>query len=264
MFQPLYVAATGLNAFEDEMTDITNNLANARTVGFKKGRTEKESTFYVDKSFSDFLKDATVKSTNNNQMELGTGVRVVSTPKDFTQGSLEKTNNALDLAIQGDGFFQLKMQDGQIAFSRAGSFHADSAGNLVDPNGRLLDPAIVLPEGVSSVLIRQDGTVLASINNSSELNEVGQLTLAKFTNPAGLKSVGQNLYMQTPASGEPMIGQANQEGFGSVNQFSLEQSNVDVISEMMRMVMIQRVFDTVTKAVQSYDGMLTSVGRIKG
>lgn len=264
MFQPLYVAATGLSALQDEILDITNNLANAKTVAFKKGRTEMESLSYIDKSFKDVLYQAmSGTETPPVNVEHGTGVRVASTPKDFTQGSIETTNNPLDIAIQGEGFFQLKMPDGTIVYSRAGNFHIDNEGNLVDPNGRLLDPSIVFPEGTTSVTITQDGTVLVAVNNEMSMSEIGQISLARFTNPAGLKSIGQNLYEATEASGQPSVGIATEEGFGTISQFSLEQSNVDVISEMMRMVMVQRVFDTVTKAVQSYEGMLTSIEKLK-
>ena len=264
MFQPLYVAATGLSAMQDEILDITNNLSNAQTVAFKKGRSEMESLFFVEKSFKDTLHEAmSGAETPPVNVEYGTGVRVASTPKDFTQGSLQTTNNPLDLAVQGDGFFKIKMADGTFAYSRAGNFHMDDAGNLADPNGRLLEPAIILPPGTSSVVVSQDGTVQVSISGSTDLTEVGQITLARFTNPAGLQSIGQNLYQATPASGEEAIGTATQNGYGSLNQFSLEQSNVDVIAEMMRMVTVQRVFDTVTKAVSSYENMLTSLNQMK-
>jgi flagellar basal-body rod protein FlgG len=264
MFQPLYVAATGLSALQDEILNITNNLANAKTVAFKKESAQMESLFYIEKSFKDVLYEAmSGTETPPVNVEYGTGVRVASTPKDFTQGSLETTSNALDLAIQGEGFFQLKLPDGNIAFSRAGNFHIDNEGNLVDPNGRLLEPPIVLPEGTTSVSIRQDGVILVSINNDTSLSEIGQLTLARFTNSAGLKSIGQNLYQATEASGQPAVGSPTQEGYGSIVQFSLEQSNVDVISEMMKMVTVQRVFDTVTKAVASYQAMLASLDKMK-
>lgn len=264
MFQPLYVAATGLSAMQDEILEITNNLANAKTVAFKKGRTEMESLFFIEKSFKDMLYEAmSGTETPPVSVEYGTGVRVASTPRDFTQGSIEITNNPLDVAIKGEGFFQFRMPDGTAAYGRAGNLHIDNEGNLVDPNGHMLASEIVIPEGTTSVVIRQDGVVLVVVNNETEYSEVGQIDLARFTNPAGLKSVGQNLYQATEASGDPFIGIAGEEGFGAINQYALEQSNVDVISEMMRMVMVQRVFDTVSKAVQSYEGMLTSLERMK-
>ncbi len=265
MFQPLYVAATGLSAIEDELLNITNNLANAKTVAFKKARTEMESLFYVEKSFKDFLQAATNGTgTPPVNVEYGTGVRVAATPLDFTQGSIEVTNNPLDIAIKGEGFFQLKMADGSLSYSQAGNLHIDNDGNLVDPNGHLLDPAIVFPAETTSVVIRQDGTVAVAINNASEYSDLGQITLARFTNPAGLKAIGQNLYQISDSSGEPQIGIPGDGGMGLINQNALEQANVDVISEMMRMVTAQRVFDTVTKAVQSYTGMLDAIGKMNG
>jgi flagellar basal-body rod protein FlgG len=266
MFEPLYVAATGMNAFEAEMVDITNNLANARTVGFKKGRTEKESLFTIEKTFQSELRDQMVKQGITppfGPTEYGTGVRIASTPKDFSQGTIEVTNNPLDIAIQGDGFFQFNMPDGTYAYGRAGNLHIDNEGNIVDPNGHRLEPNIIVPQGTTRITIKQDGTILANLNNSVETQEIGQINVIKFVNPVGLKSLGQNLYAETPSSGQPIIGTGNQEGYGYISQYSLEGSNVDVISEMMRMVMIQRVFDTVSKAVQSYDGMLTAVERMK-
>ncbi|MBU0629364.1 MAG: flagellar basal-body rod protein FlgG [Candidatus Margulisbacteria bacterium] len=264
MFQPLYVAATGLDTLQDEILDITNNLANAKTVGFKKGRAEMESLFYVEKSFKDMLYEEISGAENTPvNVEYGTGVRIASTPKDHTQGAIEVTNNPLDLAVQGEGFFMVRLPDGSQAYSRAGNFRVDDAGNIVDPNGRILEPGIVIPGDTTSVTISQDGTILIARNNEKDLTEVGQINLARFTNKAGLKSLGQNLYQKTESSGEPVVGVANADGYGSINQYSLEQSNVDVISEMMRMVMAQRVFDTVTKAVQSYEGMLASLDKMK-
>jgi flagellar basal-body rod protein FlgG len=264
MFQPLYVAATGLSAMQDEILDITNNLANAKTVAFKKSRSEMESLFFVEKSFKDTLSDAMagVEQPPVN-VEHGTGVRVAATTKDFTQGAIEVTNNPLDLAIQGEGFFQLKLADGSLAYSRAGNFHLDNDRNIVDPNGRILQPNIQVPDGATSVVIQQDGTIKVTTATNPDLTEIGQIAIAKFTNPAGLTSLGQNLYKASDASGEPALAAPNQTGYGTLNQYSIEQSNVDVISEMMKMVMVQRVFDTVTKAVSSYEGMLAKLETMK-
>jgi len=266
MFEPLYVAATGMNVFEDEMVDITNNLANARTVGFKRGRTEKENLFTIERTFQKELREQMIKQgvvPSFGPSSYGTGVRVVATTKDFSQGTMEVTSNPLDMAVQGDGFFKFILPDGAAAYGRAGNLHVDNDRNLVDPNGYKVQPSIVIPDGTTGIAIRQDGTVLVSVNNSVEQEEIGQITLARFINPGGLESIGQNLFKLTDSSGEPIEGVANQEGFGSINQYALESSNVDVISEMMRMVMIQRVFDTVAKAVQTYDAMLTALERIK-
>jgi flagellar basal-body rod protein FlgG len=266
MFEPLYVAATGMNVFQDEMVDITNNMANARTVGFKKGRVEKESLFTIERTFQTELRDQMIKQGINptsGPIEYGTGVRVAATPKDFTQGAIETTSNPMDIAISGEGFFKFQMPDGTFSYSRAGNLHIDNDGNISDPNGHILDPGFTIPDGTTKVLIRQDGTVSVSINNSVAMQDIGQITLTRFLNPVGLKSIGQNMFTETVASGSPVDGLANQDGLGAINQYSLEGSNVDIISEMMRMVMVQRVFDTVSKAVQSYDSILTSVGRMK-
>lgn len=262
MFQPLYVAATGLSAFENEILEITNNLANAQTVGFKKGRTEMESLFYIQKSFKDTLTEEMDKIEEITP-EFGTGVRVSATNFDFSQGKMETTSNPLDVAIQGEGFFQFKMPDGSTAYGRAGNLHADNDGNIVDPNGHLLADGIVLPSGTTGVVIQQDGTVLVQVNNELAQSEIGQITVAKFNNPAGLKSLGQNLYAETDASGQPLTGYAGDSGFGTIAQYSLESSNVDVVSEMMRMVMVQRIFEAITKAVSSYESIITSVQRMK-
>ena len=264
MFQPLYVAATGLSALQDKILTITNNLANAKTVAFKKARTESESLFYVEKSFKDRLYEAmSGNDTPPVSVEYGTGVRIASTPSDFTQGSFETTSNPLDIAIKGEGFLQFKMADGTIAYGRAGNLHIDDAGNLVDPNGHMLESPVVVPPGTTSIVIRTDGVVLVAVNNSSDYSEIGQINLVRFTNQTGLKNIGQNLYQAAPASGEAMVGVPGQENFGTISQYSQEQSNVDVITEMMEMVMTQRVFDTVTKAVQSYDAMLDSLRNMR-
>lgn len=264
MFQPLYVAATGLSALQDDILNITNNVANSQTVAFKSGRTQMESLYYVEKSFKDTLYQAMAgQDTPPVNVEYGTGVRISSTPKNFQQGAIETTTNASDLAIQGDGFFQFKLADGSIAYGRAGNLHVDNSNNLADPNGNIIEPGLVLPDNTTSLVVQADGTVFAAVNNETSYTEVGQINLARFTNPAGLKSMGQNLFQATEASGSAMIGIGGEEGFGAINQYALEKSNVDVISEMMNMVMVQRVFDTVTKAVQSYEGMLASLEKMK-
>jgi flagellar basal-body rod protein FlgG len=262
MFKPLYVASTGLNAFDTEMIDITNNLANAKTTGFKRGRVDFE-TIYAQAILS------ASQRINNDQTkpvtsELGSGVKVAGTPKDFSQGTVEVTKSPLDIAIQGDGFLQFRLPDGTVAYSRAGNFQQDSSGNLISPSGYPLEPNITLPQGTTDILIDASGKFFVQVNNQLEQIEVGQLSLARFINPQGLESRGENLYVKSNASGEPIIGLPGEEGFGGIAQFSLETSNVDVVEELMRMIITQRVFDTVTKAVQSYEAMLTSVGQMKG
>jgi flagellar basal-body rod protein FlgG len=265
MFQPLYVAATGLDALQNELGDVTNNLSNAKTVAFKKGRIDMENLSYVSKTFDQELDSAMARGEQVNPrgvIEYGTGVNIAATTKDFKQGTIDTTNNQLDLAIYGDGFFSFKMPDGSMAYSRAGNLKLDNEGNLVDPNGHLIEPSIKVPDGTAAISILQDGTVIA-LDSSSNQTDLGQISLTRFTNTQGLTAIGQNLFQATAASGEPQIGVAGDNGFGTINQYSLEASNVDVISEMMRMVMVQRIFDTVTKAVQSYESMLTSLSSMK-
>ena len=266
MFQPLYVAATGLESLQEEMTDITNNLANAKSVAFKQGRVDMESLTYIPRTFDQELQTAMSKGElvqPRTNVEFGTGVNVAATTKDFKQGTLDVTSNPLDLAVSGEGFFAVKLADGSMAYTRAGNFHLDNDGNLVDANGHLLDPSIQMPSGTTAVTVQQDGTVYAAINGSTELTQVGQISLVRFPNTQGLTAIGQNLFQATAASGDAQVGSANENGFGAITQYALEGSNVDVISEMMRMVMVQRIFDTVSKAVQSYESMLTALGNIK-
>ncbi|MCX5750685.1 MAG: flagellar basal-body rod protein FlgG [Candidatus Saganbacteria bacterium] len=268
MFEPLYVASSGLEALEQEISNITNNLANASTVGFKKSRTEMESLYYVQRDFSEELERAVrrregVLKEFTLPIEMGTGVRVAATTKDFTQGTIEVTNRPFDLSIQGDGFFQYQMQDGTVAYGRAGNLHVDNDGNLVDSNGHFIEPRLTIPPEATQVSIRSDGTVLVKINNELESSEIGQINIARFSNSNGLKSLGQNLFASTDSSGDPIIGNPGDDGYGTITQYSLENSNVDVITEMMQMVMVQRVFDTIAKAVQSYDAMLTAIGNMK-
>jgi flagellar basal-body rod protein FlgG len=270
MFQPLYVASSGMEALEEEITNITNNLANSTTVGFKKTRTEMESLYYIQRDFAEELQRAVrrkegVLSEFTLPIEMGTGVKVAATACDFSQGTIQITSRPFDLAIQGDGFFQYKMQDGSFAYGRAGNLHLDNDGHLVDANGHYLEPEITIPTDATQVTVRSDGVILVRVNNEVESSEVGQIDLARFPNPAGLKAIGQNLFVASESSGDPIVGRAGEEdqGYGNIAQYSLENSNVDIISEMMRMVMVQRVFDTIAKAVQSYEAILTAIGNMK-
>lgn len=264
MFQPLYVAATGLSAIEDQVLNITNDLANAKTTAYKKVQTDMEDLFYIEKEFKDVLyQEMSGYDAMPVNVEYGTGVRVASTSHDFFQGTLETTSRPLDLAIEGEGFFKIKMADGSSAYSRAGNFHMDNAGNMVTTSGNMLDAEIVFPEGTTSILIGTDGIVYAAVNNESAYSEIGQIGVVRFPNQSGLKNIGQNLYQGTDSSGDEIVGVAGEESFGKIKQFALEQSNVNVISSMMDLVMAQRVFDTITKAVQSYEAMLTNLSSMR-
>lgn len=255
MFKQFRVAATGMAAMEKDLITITDNVSNVKTTGFKRARVEFENLF------PEILNEAIADSDTgkiSQHIEFGSGVRVVGTPRDFSDGTIEVTNNPLDVAIQGEGFLQFRMADGSLAYSRAGNLHKDNEGRLTDINGNFLEPEITLPRSTTGVIITTDGAVLVQEDNDIQQREVGQITTVRFVNPAGLASVGGNLYNETESSGQPIEGIPSEEGFGSLAQFSLESSNVDVIQEMMRMIMTQRAFDVISKAIQSGEGMLNS------
>jgi len=251
--QQFYVGATGMDAFQKDLMNITNNVANAQTVGFKKSRVEFENLFpqLLEEEIARIEKGST-----KGDVELGTGVRISSINKDFSMGSIEMTGKPLDLAIEGEGFFQFRLPDSSIAYSRAGNLQKDTEGNLMDPNGHLLEPPIRIPDYASSISIDNEGRVYVQDKSESNPVEIGQMMLAHFSNPTGLKSIGQNLFIQTATSGEPTIGVSGRDGFGNIAQGALEFSNVDIISEMMRMVITQRSFEIVSKLVQAGEGML--------
>jgi flagellar basal-body rod protein FlgG len=260
MFRQFYVGATGMSALEKTMVNITNNVSNSKTVGYKSTRTELENIFpqILERAVSrrDLL------TTTPSNIELGAGVRIVSTPKDFRQGPIAITNNEFDVAINGDGFFVFRQVDGTQAYSRAGNLNRDSEGNLVDPNGNLLDPGITIPDNTEHFRIDPNGNVFVTLQNETDERLIGQIQLAKFVNPAGLQSIGGNLYVETVASGIPSISNAGENGLGSLSQFAVESSNVDIIGEMMEMIIVQRSFDIVSKAIQSGESMLKSATEI--
>lgn len=255
VFKQFYVAATGMDALEKDLITITDNMSNVKTTGFKKTRVEFETLF------PDVLKEAVVDLENNveeQSLEFGSGVKVQGTPKQFTQGTIEVTNNDLDIAIQGKGLFRFSLPNGTEAYSRAGNLHKDSRGRLINGDGYYLEPAITIPENVTNILVTTDGKVYVQEEGQTENRQVGSIELVKFIDPAALKSIGGNLYVGTAASGDPVIGTPGENGFGQVAQYSLESSNVDVIEEMMRMVLTQRAFDVVSKAIQAGEQMLNS------
>lgn len=256
MFRQLFVGATGMDALEKDMTVITNNVANSKTVGFKKSRVEMENLF--PQILEEAVTDVDSNSHKPAGIEYGTGVRVVATPKDFAAGTIEVTSNPLDLAINGDGFFAVRTPDGELAYTRAGNFHRDDLGNVVDPNGHILQPSIVIPEEATSIRISPDGSVLVKIGNSLEETMVGQLSISKFPNASGLESIGQNLFRETSASGQATEGIPTRDGFGTVAQYSLEGSNVDIVDEMMQMIITQRAFDIISKSIQVGESMMRS------
>jgi flagellar basal-body rod protein FlgG len=255
MFRQFHVAATGMDAMEKELVTITNNVSNVKTTGFKKSRVELETLF--PEVLEEAVKDAET-GTEKMPVEMGSGVKIVGTPKDFSSGTMEVTNNPFDIAVQGDGMFKFRLPDGTIAYSRDGALHKDSEGRLVNNSGYAIEPQISIPDTATNILINTNGAVYVQENNQDTQSQIGQIELVKFVNPSALKSVGENLYVKSPSSGEPLDGVPEAEGFGKIAQNSLESSNVDIVEEMMKMVITQRSFDVISKAIQSGEQMLNS------
>lgn len=257
MTQALWVAKTGLDAQQTRMTVISNNLANVNTTGFKKSRAAFEDLMYQT------VKQAGGATTQQTQapsgLNLGTGVRVVATEKMFTQGNMLQTGNGLDAAINGRGFFQVTMPDGSTAYSRDGSFKVSSQGELVTSSGYAIQPGITLPENAQNVTIGADGTVSVTVPGQSAPQQVGQILIADFINPAGLQPKGENLYTETAASGSPQSGAPGLNGLGSLAQGSLESSNVNVVEELVNMIETQRAYEMNSKAISTTDQMLQYV-----
>ena len=249
----MWIAKTGLDAQQTRMSVISNNLANVNTTGFKRDRASFEDMLYQK------LRQPGAQNTTTEQaptgLMLGTGVRIVSTEKTHVQGSLVSTKNALDLAIQGEGFFQIAMPDGTLAYTRDGSFKLSATGQLVTANGALLQPPVTIPANVASISIGQDGTVSVE-NATGGTQNIGQIQTARFVNPAGLQAMGQNLLKETPASGAATVGAPGQTGAGQLMQGALEASNVNVVEEMVNMIETQRAYEVNSKAISAVDGML--------
>ena len=257
MHPALWIAKTGLDAQQTQMAVITNNLANVNTTGFKRGRAVFADLLYQT------VRQPGAQSSQDSQLPsglmLGTGVRSVATEKLFTQGNIVQTGNQLDLAVNGRGFFQILLPDGTRAYSRDGSFQLSANGELVNSNGYALDPGITIPEQTQSVTIGADGTVSVLVSGESSPTEVGQLQLADFINPAGLQPMGENLFLETAASGDPQAATPGEDGVGTLVQGSLESSNVNVVEELVNMIETQRAYEMNSKAIATTDEMLAFV-----
>ena len=249
----MWVAKTGLDAQQTRMNVISNNLANVNTTGFKRDRAVFEDMLYQNVKQSGGQTDANSQAPTG--LMLGTGVRIVATEKLHTQGNMVTTQNSLDLAIAGDGYFQIAKGDGSLAYTRDGGFKISATGQMVTSSGALLQPAITIPNTASSVTIGRDGTV--SIELAAGGSQVlGQIQIARFVNPSGLQSLGQNLMKDTPASGAPQVLAPGVGGAGSLMQGTLEASNVNVVEEMVNMIETQRAYEINSKAISAVDGML--------
>ncbi len=253
----LWIAKTGLDAQQTRMSVVSNNLANVNTTGFKRDRAVFEDLLYQT------VRQPGAQSSETTQLpsglNIGTGVRTVATEKLHSQGNLVQTENALDLAIEGRGFFEIQLPDGGVAYSRDGSFQLDNQGQIVTSQGFLLQPGITIPEDTRTITVGADGTVTALVAGDSSPTEVGTIQLVDFINPGGLQPRGGNLFEETAASGSPTSGTPGSDGLGALNQGSLETSNVNVVEELVNMIETQRAYEINSKAIATADGMLQFV-----
>lgn len=255
MHPALWISKTGLDAQQRDIAVTSNNLANASTVGFKKSRAIFEDLLYQN------INQPGGQSTQDTELPsglmLGAGSKVVATQKNFSQGNMMTTDNSLDVSIQGPGFFEILMPDGTLSYTRNGQFTLNNQGEMVTPGaGRPLQPGIVIPDDAQSVTIAQDGEVSVKLAGEADNQVVGQINLANFINPAGLEPVGENLYRETAASGQPQNNVPGLDGMGSLVQGSLETSNVNVTEELVNMIESQRVYEMNSKVISSVDQML--------
>lgn len=250
----LWAAKTGLDAQQTRMAVTSNNLANVGTTGFKKGRAVFEDLLYQN------VRQVGAATSQDTQaptgLSLGTGVRIVATEKSFTQGNLSQTGNSLDVAISGRGFFQILLPDGTMGYTRDGSFKVSAQGELVTSNGYAVQPGISIPDGAQSVSIGKDGTVTVQLAGQAAPTQVGSLQLVDFINPAGLQPRGENMLVESAASGTAQSGTPGMNGLGSVEQGSLEASNVNVVEELVTMIETQRAYEMNSKAISTTDQML--------
>lgn len=250
----MHVAKTGINAQQTKIQVIANNLANVNTTGFKRDRANFETLLYqVQRTAGEQTSDATELTSG---LSVGTGVRVVNTQKVFSQGSLINTDNALDVAVDGDGFFQVLLPDGRFAYTRDGTFSKNTDGILTTSSGFFVQPEIVIPDNVSSVNISSDGLVSAVIAGQTLPQELGKLQLSKFANSRGLQPIGENFLVETAASGEAVTADPLELGFGKLVQGSLEGSNVNVVQQLVDMIETQRAYEVSSKTISSVDEML--------
>jgi flagellar basal-body rod protein FlgG len=251
----LYTAASGMAAQELAVQVISNNIANLSTTGYKRQRAEFQDLLY------DHVRQVGTQSSNQGNIlpvgiELGLGVKTVGTPRLMTQGNLSSTSNSLDVAVQGDGFFKILMPDGSFAYTRDGSFNLDAQGRIVTANGNVVQPGVTVPPTATSITINQQGQVSVTIPGSTTPSILGQFTLTRFINEAGLQAIGDNLLVETPASGPPQDGLAMQNGYGNIQQGNLEQSNVDAVVEMTNLITAQRSYEMNSKVITATDQML--------
>jgi len=261
MFRSLHIAATGMQAQESQLDTISNNLANANTVGFKKTRADFQDLFYQNVRFAGTQTSAnTIAPTG---LQIGSGVRMVGTSRIDTQGALKQTGNNLDIAVEGQGYFVVQQADGSTAYTRAGQFKVDAQGRMTTPEGLPLDPPVSIPASATSVAIARDGGVSITVAGQANPTQVGSIQLANFVNPAGLNPLGHNLFQSTLASGDPQLGNPGTDGRGTLLQGSVEQANVEVVEEMIGLIAAQRAYEVNSKVISAADDMLKNATNLR-
>lgn len=261
MFKSLNTAATGMQAQQTNMDVVANNIANSSTVGFKKARAEFEDLMYH--TVKEPGAQSGLNSISPTGVQVGLGVKTSAVHKDFDQGSTKITKNPLDIEIQGSGFFPVQLPDGSIAYTRDGSFKKGPDGRLQDKNGFVLQPEIVVPPDASGIEIGSDGAVNIVTGINTQPQNIGQMLLVNFVNPAGLRNIGKNLYVPSNSSGLPQQGNPGQNNLGVLAQGQLETSNVNIVDEMVSMISAQRAYETNSKVIQAADQMLQQINSLR-
>lgn len=262
MMRALWTAATGMEAQQLQIDVISNNLANVNTNGYKRARADFQDLLYQTRK----APGASLANGSNapSGIQLGQGVRTVAVQKIFVTGDLQQTQSELDVAVEGDGFFQITRPSGELAYTRSGAFKKNAEGTLVTGDGYVVEPEIQIPQEALTVTIGSDGTISVTTPDQTESQEIGTIQLAKFVNPSGLKSIGRNLMTPTSASGEAITGVPGEEGFGTLAQGYLEKSNVNLVEEMVGMIVAQRAYEVSSKVITTADQMLQASTRIAG
>lgn len=259
----LRTAASGMYAQQINIEVISNNIANISTTGFKKNKAEFQDLMYQEVNINPLSTSTPgVYENTNNKIQVGNGVKPSSAAKIFKQGDITPTNNPFDLAIQGEGFFQVRRSDGTFAYTRDGSFKVNAEGKLVTASGYVLEPDFTLNSDVVGISIGKDGSVEA-INNDQSRVPLGTIELARFMNNGGLIAIGDNLYVESPSSGQPILGAPGSQGFGEIHQGYLESSNVDIVEEMISMIAAQRAYEINSKTVKTVEEMMTMANNLK-
>lgn len=261
MIRGLYTAATGMNSMQHQIDVTSNNIANVNTTGFKKDRAEFQDLMYETLNYT--AGQTSQVTLNPTGIDVGLGVRISGIQKNFNEGDLELTTNPLDLAIEGKGFFQVTLPNGETAYTRNGSFKLNAEGTIVNGNGYPLIPEIVIPDNVTDISIANDGFVTATDPQTGAVVNLGQITIADFINPAGLIPLGQSLFMESEASGGVLEGIPTDLQFGAVKQGMIEASNVKLVNEMVDLITAQRAYEANSKAITTTDGMLDTINRLK-